>query len=187
MDITGVELPLKLVFVTKRKKTDYLALGTTKTNLQPDQIIQLYARRWSIETFFKFTNQYLRLAKTQSRNLDDMYGHLAMVVLCYEQLAWIQRQENDEHTLGDLFYILGDAMPNIRIVKAINLLLTTLSGLDENYEQITARLVQFFIQSLPISYQKQIKAVSWFKTTNFGVIRFDTMHYQWILFPLPNP
>lgn len=95
MDITGVELPLKLVFVTKRKKTDYLALGTTKTNLQPDQIIQLYARRWSIETFFKFTNQYLRLAKTQSRNLDDMYGHLAMVVLCYEQLAWIQRQEND--------------------------------------------------------------------------------------------
>lgn len=51
-------------------------------------------------------------------------------------------------------------MPNIRIVKAINLLLTTLSGLDENYEQITARLVQFFIQSLPISYQKQIKAVS---------------------------
>lgn len=47
---------MKLVFVTKRgKKGQFLVLATTKISLTPDQIIQLYGRRWQIETYFKTT------------------------------------------------------------------------------------------------------------------------------------
>jgi len=40
------EIPVKLVFVTNRgNKNNYLVLGTTKTSLRPDEIIQMYGRR----------------------------------------------------------------------------------------------------------------------------------------------
>ncbi|MCD9225333.1 transposase [Lactobacillus helveticus] len=33
-------------------------------SLQPQEIIQLYARRWQIENYFKVAKQYLRLDKS---------------------------------------------------------------------------------------------------------------------------
>ncbi|WP_165758613.1 transposase, partial [Lentilactobacillus parakefiri] len=45
---------LRLVFVANRaRQDDYLVLATTQLGLQPQEIIQLYARRWQIENYFK--------------------------------------------------------------------------------------------------------------------------------------
>ncbi len=55
---SGIEL--RLVFVrNQRKANNYLVLATTKVSLRPDKIIQLYGRRWQIETYFKAAKQYL--------------------------------------------------------------------------------------------------------------------------------
>ncbi|CDI62632.1 transposase [Lactobacillus helveticus] len=57
---------LRLVFVSDRaRQDDYLVLATTQLSLQPQEIIQLYARRWQIENYFKVAKQYLRLDKSQ--------------------------------------------------------------------------------------------------------------------------
>lgn len=64
--VDGQEMQVKLVFVTNRgNKSNYLVLGTTKTSLRPDQIIQMYGRRWQIESYFKVAKQYLQFDKTQ--------------------------------------------------------------------------------------------------------------------------
>lgn len=56
---------LRLVFVSNRaRQDDYLVLATTQLSLQPQEIIQLYARRWQIENYFKVAKQYLRLDKS---------------------------------------------------------------------------------------------------------------------------
>ncbi|QVI34128.1 transposase [Lacticaseibacillus chiayiensis] len=75
------EFPLKLVYVTNRKHNGtYLVLATTDTSLTPDEIVQLYGRRWQIEGYFKVAKQYLRLERSQIQNYDGLCGHLAMVM-----------------------------------------------------------------------------------------------------------
>nr|WP_225439307.1 transposase [Ligilactobacillus agilis] len=56
-------------------------------------MIQLYGRRWQIETYFKAAKQYLRFDKTQVQNYDGLCGHLAIVMMTYDLLAWQERQK----------------------------------------------------------------------------------------------
>lgn len=52
---------VKSVFVTTLgNKNQLLILGTTKTDMCPEEIIQVYGRRWQIEGYFKVVKQYLQ-------------------------------------------------------------------------------------------------------------------------------
>jgi len=144
-DVAGRELPMKLVFVTKRGQTDqYLVLATTKLNLKPDEIIQMYGRRWQIECYFKVAKQYLQFDQTQIQSYDGLCGHLAMVMLSYDVLALSQRENADERTLGDLFYDYGRPLPDIEVAKALDWLLKTITGLGERFEMMTDVLDTIF-------------------------------------------
>lgn len=82
------KLPLRLVIVAKRHcANDYLVLATTKTNLTPAAIIQLYSRRWQIENYFKAAKQYLRLDQTQIQDYDGLCAHMAVTMMTYDLLA----------------------------------------------------------------------------------------------------
>lgn len=67
----------------RSRQDDYLVLATTQLGLQPQEIIQLYARRWQIENYFKVAKQYLRLDKSQVQNYDGLCGHLARITPTY--------------------------------------------------------------------------------------------------------
>lgn len=85
----GHEFPLRIVFVSKRgSKKDYLVLATTQYKLTPSQIIQLYGRRWQIETYFKTAKQFLALIKSQIQNYDGQCGYIATTAVAYDLLAW---------------------------------------------------------------------------------------------------
>ena len=34
-------------------------------------------------------------------------------------LAWQERQEKDECTIGDLFYVMGEAMPDLKLTDGM--------------------------------------------------------------------
>jgi len=146
-------IPVKLVFVTNRRdKTNYLVLGTTNTNLHPEEIIQMYGRRWQIEGYFKVAKQYLQFDHTQVQSYDGLCGHLAMVILSYDILALSQRENIDERTLGDLFYDYGRPLPDIKVVDALNWLMKTIIGLAEKSDmstEILNNIFDSFIKTLP--------------------------------------
>ncbi|WP_256861166.1 transposase, partial [Bacillus cereus] len=73
-DEKGRPVPAKIVFVRNRHKSrDWLALLSTDTSLPDDEIVRVYGKRWNVETFFKMTKSYLRLAKEfQGRSYDFM-------------------------------------------------------------------------------------------------------------------
>lgn len=154
-DVAGQAMPMKLVFVTKRGRTDqYLVLETTKLSLRPEEIIQLYGRRWQIECYFKVAKQYLQFDQTQIQSFDGLYGHLAMVMLSYDILALSQRENMDERTLGDLFYDYGRPLPDIEVAKALNWLLKTITGLGERFEmmeEVLDAIFDEFKRALPSS------------------------------------
>ncbi|OAU12845.1 transposase, partial [Lacticaseibacillus rhamnosus] len=151
----GTTMAMKLVFVTKKgAKGRFLVLATTKTNLRPERIIQMYGRRWQIEGYFKVAKQYLRFDATQVRGYDSLCALKAMVMMSYDLLALCQREETDERTLGDLFFYFGKALPDIGIARALSWLMAQLIGIASTYHEAQAVINQImseFMQKLPKS------------------------------------
>lgn len=116
----GHEFPLKVVFVSKRgSKSSYLVLATTQIKLRPEEIIQLYGRRWQIETCFKIAKQYLALNKSQIQSYDGQCVYLAVTAITYDLLAWQERQSTDDKTMGDWFYLMNESLTDIKFVDAL--------------------------------------------------------------------
>lgn len=148
------EFPLKVVFVSKRgSKSNYLVLATTKTNLRPEEIIQLYGRRWQIETYFKAAKQYLDLTHSQIQNYDGQCGYIAVTAITYDLLAWQERLSKDERTIGGLFYIMNDALPDIQFMDALVYLISILNNLTIKVSDQIEQLLMKFISHLPLKVQ----------------------------------
>jgi hypothetical protein len=98
-------ISVKIVFVRHRtKKNEWLAILSTDCSLSEEEIIRIYGIRWDIETFFKCTKSLLRLQKKfQGRSYDLLISHTTIVFTRYIVLAWQQRCNTDERTLGGLF------------------------------------------------------------------------------------
>ncbi len=86
----GKEQPVKgkIVFVRDRnKKRQWLAILSTDTNVEDEEIVRIYGKRWDIEVFFKMCKSFLNLAKEfQGRSYDSMIAHTTIVFCRYIML-----------------------------------------------------------------------------------------------------
>lgn len=153
----GHQFPLKVVFVSKKgSRKDYLVLATTNLALRPAEIIQLYGRRWQIETYFKAAKQYLALDRSQIQSYDGQCGYLAVTMITYDLLAWQERLNTDDRTIGGLFYIMNEALPDIRFMDALVYLMQALNHLEINLTDQITDIINKFIDHLPIIIQKAL-------------------------------
>ena len=118
------ECQARLVFVRDRNnRKKYRVLLSTDMILTEDEIIQLYARRWGIEEFFKVSKCLLRLEEEcTSKNLDTIRGYIAIVFIRAMFLSVISRMERDDRTAGILFYSLCEEMREIEVREALELM-----------------------------------------------------------------
>lgn len=154
----GHQFELKLVFVSKKGRDDYLILSTTQTKLQPQTIIQLYGRRWQIESYFKASKQYLAMDESQIQSYDGQVSYIAITELAYILLAWQERLNTDDRTLGDLFYSFTNSLPDITFICALVYLISVLkcSG-NEFIEDEIDNLCTPSHQTYKISFQECCK------------------------------
>jgi len=154
-EVAGEVMPVKLVFVAKRgNSSNYLVLGTTNTHLKPQEIIQMYARRWQIEGYFKVAKQYLQFDQTQIQSYDGLCGHMAVVAMAYDILALAQRENTDERTLSGIFFDYTRPLPDIKFTNALQWLMKTLTGIAKKSkmtESILDAIFNEFIKALPSS------------------------------------
>ncbi|MFT8872271.1 MAG: transposase [Sporolactobacillus sp.] len=159
-------LPFKLVYVRNRQKRNkYLVLASTDTQLSENEIIQLYGKRWSIEVYFKMCKQYLRLARYQGLSYDGIFAHTAFVAISYSLLAVQHREQADDRTLGELFYLMGDELADLSFTEAIRQLLNLFQeAFDDEYvlsEKVVEQIIEKFLGELPASCRKLLtKAAS---------------------------
>ncbi|MDU2936142.1 MAG: hypothetical protein ACLU8S_01005 [Coprococcus phoceensis] len=60
----GKTISAKVVYVRNRnKRKEYLCIISTDTELDEDEVICIYGKRWDIEFFFKVCKSYLHLSK----------------------------------------------------------------------------------------------------------------------------
>lgn len=122
---TKTGIPVKIVIVRNlNKKSECLYLLSTDCSLSDAEIVRIYGNRWSIECFFKASKSFLKLgAEFQSRTYDAMVSHTAIVFTRYTILEWIRRNENDEKTYGELFFMFCEDIQDMDLTTALQSLM----------------------------------------------------------------
>jgi hypothetical protein len=80
----------------------------TDLELEPSEILKYYARRWSIEVFFKDAKQMLYLGKEQSETFDAVIACYSLVMIRYLLLVYILARHGYRVSLGPLFQEMVD-------------------------------------------------------------------------------
>ena len=121
-------VPAKIVCVrNKANRKDWLAFICTDTTLSEEEIIRIYGKRWQIEVFFKTCKSMLNLVgECHSLSYDALTAHVAIVFTRYMLLAMEQRQNEDQRTLGELFFFLVDEMADITFSRSLGILMDAL-------------------------------------------------------------
>ena len=139
-------IPAKIVCVrNKANRKDWLAFICTDTSLNEEEIIRIYGKRWQIEVFFKTCKSMLNLiGECHSLSYDALTAHVAIVFTRYMLLAMEQRQNEDQRTLGELFFFLVDEMADITFCKSLSILMDALiASLQEILKLSDAQLSAF--------------------------------------------
>ncbi len=120
---TGV--PVKIVFVRNRnKKSECLYILSTNTSLEDNEIVRIYGNRWSIECFFKSSKSFLKLGtEFQCHNYGAMVSHTAIVFTRYTVLEWIRRNQNDQKTYGELFFMFCEDIQDMDLTNSLQSLM----------------------------------------------------------------
>ena len=102
----GDIIPAKVVYVRNRnKRKEYLCLISTDVNLDENEIIRIYGKRWDIEVFFKVCKSYLNLSRecnSLSYDANDCAYHSCFHPI-YDAVTG-KPGINDNRSLGELFY-----------------------------------------------------------------------------------
>ena len=156
-------IPAKVVYVRNRnKRKEYLCLISTDVNLDEDEIIRIYGKRWEIEVFFKVCKSYLSLSKEcNSLSYDAMTAHTAVVFTRYMMLSLENRESNDNRSLGELFLYFSDEMSDITWIQAFQMMLqmfrTILADYCELSDEKIDELVDAFMNAIPALLKTQLE------------------------------
>jgi len=157
-------IPAKVVYVRNRnKRNEYLCIISTDTELDENEIIRIYGKRWDIEVFFKVCKSYLHLSKEcRSISYDAMTAHTAVIFTRYMMLSLESRESKDERSLGELFLYFTDEMSDLTWIQAFQLLLQMFQefladNLDIADDKINA-FVDTFMGTIPTLLKSKLQA-----------------------------
>ena len=159
----GKTIPAKVVYIRNRnKRKEYLCIISTDTELDENEIIRIYGKRWDIEVFFKVCKSYLHLSKEcRSMSYDAMTAHTAVVFTRYMMLSIENRESQDERSLGELFLYFSDEMSDITWIQAFQLLLqmfrTLLADNIDIAEEEIDKLVDTFMDAIPTLLRSKLQ------------------------------
>ena len=144
----------RIVFVRDRRSDNWLAILSTDTELDAEEVVRIYGKRWDIEVFFKVCKHHLALAKEfQGCSYDMQVAHTTIVFLRYAMLAIESRKANDERTIGDLFYYLREELADIKLSHSLMLLVNTLREILNDMPMISEAMsndiMDAFLNALP--------------------------------------
>ena len=164
---TKAGIPVKIIFVRNRnRKSECLYILSTDITLEDAEIVRIYGNRWSIECFFKASKSFLKLGtEFQSHNYGAMVSHRAIVFTRYIILEWIRRNQNDQKTYGELFFMFCEDIQDMDLTNALLSLMTLfvehMSMLSSDITSVLKSKVTEWIASQPIFIQALIANHCW--------------------------
>ena len=160
-------IPVKIVYVCNRnKKSEYLCLLSTDCSLSDAEIVRIYGNRWSIECFFKASKSFMKLGtEFQSRGYDAMVSHTTIVFTRYIVLEWIRRNQNDQKTYGELFFMFCDDIQDMDLTNALQGLMSLFTDIatmvSANITELLKSKVSNWMKSQPLFIQALFSDLCW--------------------------
>ena len=164
---TKAGIPVKIVFVRNRnKKSECLYILSTDITLEDAEIVRIYGNRWSIECFFKASKSFLKLgSEFQSHNYGAMVSHTAIVFTRYIILEWLRRNQNDEKTYGELFFMYCEDIQDMDLTNALQSLMALfiehISSLSADITSVLKSKVTEWIASQATFIQALFGNICW--------------------------
>lgn len=154
-------IPVKIVFVRNRnKKSDCLYILSTNTMLSDAEIVRIYGNRWSIECFFKTSKSLLKLgSEFQCRSYNAMISHTTIVFVRYILLEWIRRNENDERSYGEIFYMFCDDIQDMDLTNALQSLMTLFVNITQTFSSAITEMIKNQVSNWMTSQASFIQAM----------------------------
>ena len=149
------KIPAKIVCVrNKKNKKDWIAFICTNPELSEEEIIRIYGKRWQIEVFFKTCKSYLNLiSECHSLTYDALTAHVAIVFTRYLMLAMEQRRNEDDRTLGEIFYFFTDELRDITFGESFQIIITAMidsvCAIFQPTEEQLELFIEMFVGRLP--------------------------------------
>ena len=153
--VSKEKLPAKIVCVrNKKNKKDWIAFICTNPELSEEEIIRIYGKRWQIEVFFKTCKSYLNLiSECHSLTYDALTAHVAIVFARYLMIAMEQRRNEDDRTLGEIFYFFTDELRDISFGESFQIIITAMidsvCAIFQPTEEQLELFIEMFVGRLP--------------------------------------
>ena len=142
------KIPAKIVCVrNKKNKKDWIAFVCTNPDLSEKEILRIYGKRWQIEVFFKTCKTYLQLiSECHSLSYDALTAHVAIVFARYMMIATEHGQNEDDRSLGEIFFFFTDELADITFAKSFQIILRTMFECIYTVFQVTDEQINAFIE-----------------------------------------
>ena len=150
----------------RNKRSECLYLLSTDCSLSNTEIVRIYGNRWSIECFFKASKSFLKLGtEFQSRSYDAIVSHTTIVFTRYILLEWIRRNQNDQKTYGELFFMFCDDIQDMDLTNALKGLMALFTEIasivSANIAEMLKSKVNDWIASQPLFIQALFRDLCW--------------------------
>ena len=159
-------IPVKLVYLPNRSNTkEWICLLSTDTEMEENEIIRQYGKRWNIEVMFKCSKQYLNFGKDfQAPSFEAQNAQIAIAFARYILIAIEQRESEDYRSCGELFMLFYQELQDITFIKALALIvelfkdgMMKLLGVTEDQIQ---SVVNYVVSALPGYLQRSLSAAN---------------------------
>ena len=137
--------PIRLLFCKMKgsKNPDEVAIiACTDMSLSAVEILELYAKRWSIEVFFKTCKGFLGFEDdTRALNYDTLVASKTICLLRYILITYNHRFEEDHKTFSEMFYLFCD---EIKDMCALNFAWELLFAFYDEVKNMTISCIEDF-------------------------------------------
>ncbi len=129
--------PVRLVFVRNYSNAnETITLATDDLSLTAEQVIQLYSRRWLIETNFRAQKQYFGLnTECQAHDFDTINAFTAMSNIRYMVMELQKRCNQDPKSIGELFCEKQEMLHDIPFASALETLMEAFEELPDELDR----------------------------------------------------
>ena len=92
---------LKIVFIKTKKKL--IPIVSTDLDINDEEIIETYKRRWDIEQGYKELREHFGFGKEENRIYEALIARITLSFFTYNIVSYINRISNEPKTIGGLF------------------------------------------------------------------------------------
>ena len=92
---------LKIVFIKTKEKL--IPIVSTDLDINDEEIIEIYKRRWDIEQGYKELRQHFGFGQEENRIYEALIARITLSFFTYNIVSYINRISNEPKTIGGLF------------------------------------------------------------------------------------